>query len=96
MFGTLLLQESQLPAQRSMCAITMGLESVSGEQRNARSSARWRESGLMVEREQRPHHELSQKWATTPELLTEEEKAEGRPGEEKRLQLQGQINKLLA
>ena len=50
----------------------------------------------MLEREERGHHALFEKWESTPELLTEEEKAQGRPDVEKGPQLQEKINELLA
>ena len=49
----------------------------------------------MLEQKEKDHRELSQKWET-PELLTDEEKAQGRPDIEKGRQLQERINELAA
>jgi hypothetical protein len=49
----------------------------------------------MLEQKENDHRELSQKWET-PELLTDEEKARGRPDIEKGRQLQERINELAA
>lgn len=50
----------------------------------------------MLQEEENGHRALSQKWESTPELLTDEEKAQGRPDVEKGRQLQEKINELVA
>ncbi|KAE9379348.1 hypothetical protein N431DRAFT_499955 [Stipitochalara longipes BDJ] len=60
------------------------------EEYRTRERDRW-----LVEQEARNHGALRQKWETEPELLTEEEKAQGRPDSEKGLQLEKKINELM-
>lgn len=47
-----------------------------------------------VEQEAKDHGALIQKWEASPELLTEEEKTQGRPDAKKGIELEGKINEL--
>jgi hypothetical protein len=57
----------------------------------AKERERW-----MLEQDAKSHQVLSQKWEDSPEVLTVEEKAQGRPDKGKLLELEGKINALLA
>jgi len=57
----------------------------------AKERERW-----LVEQEARDHGLLMQKWATTPELLSQEERVQGQPDSAKGIQLEKQINELTA